>query len=315
MATEDFCLKWNDHHSLFFTLAETLCKDGLLTDVTLATSSRTFSAHRLVLSVCSSFFKDLFARSEVSSSKNTFVYLKDVEPHHLDMLLSYMYRGEINVEETDLMDLLSTARGLGIKGLSEVNDLGSSSKAATNPTPSPQDKPRKKRPRSEEKNFVENYQKPPPILQPPPLKNEMDIMNIAAKNYDNYESLSAEDDSFEIVDPTLNQTVECDDGGWPVEEDDQVDEHYDSAFDINRPPPGGFEENLNCPECPKQFASSWHLRRHVQTHSKQKKYPCDLCGKFFSRADNLKSHQKSVHGLMFPPVPPKLGQQDTVPYL
>merc|ERR1719447_887568 len=65
---------------------------------------------------------------------------------------------------------------------------------------------------------------------------------------------------------------------------------------------GDFQEPpLNCPQCPKTFASSWHLKRHVQTHSKEKRFKCELCGKFFSRNDNLKSHQKTVHGLFAPP--------------
>lgn len=35
---------------------------------------------------------------------------------------SYMYRGEINVEETELVSLLATAKGLQIKGLADSND-------------------------------------------------------------------------------------------------------------------------------------------------------------------------------------------------
>jgi hypothetical protein len=83
MASEDFCLKWNDHHMVFFSLAEELHQQGVLTDVTLATSTRTFPAHRLVLSVCSSFFSNLFAKPEfgqqqqaASSHGGHYVYLK-----------------------------------------------------------------------------------------------------------------------------------------------------------------------------------------------------------------------------------------------
>ena len=54
---EKFCLQWNDHHRMFFTAAETLSQAGQLTDVTLAAGGSVFPAHRLVLSVCSPFFK------------------------------------------------------------------------------------------------------------------------------------------------------------------------------------------------------------------------------------------------------------------
>ena len=46
--------------------------------------------------------------------------LQDVSTHHLELLISYMYRGEMNCEEPELLSLLATARGLGIKGLSDV---------------------------------------------------------------------------------------------------------------------------------------------------------------------------------------------------
>jgi hypothetical protein len=53
MSGEDFLLKWNDHHSLFFAGAEQLCESEEYTDVTLA-------AHKLVLSICSPYFLLLF---------------------------------------------------------------------------------------------------------------------------------------------------------------------------------------------------------------------------------------------------------------
>jgi len=40
----------------------------------------------------------------------------------MELLLNYMYRGEINVEEAELMGLLATAKGLQIKGLTENDD-------------------------------------------------------------------------------------------------------------------------------------------------------------------------------------------------
>lgn len=60
---------------------------------------------------------------------------------------------------------------------------------------------------------------------------------------------------------------------------------------------------LACPYCPKTFASNWHLKRHVLTHTKENRFKCDVCGKDFSRNDNLKSHLKSIHGIIVPPKP------------
>merc|ERR1712018_724982 len=103
---ENFKLRWNDHHSIFFRTAESLCRDDHLTDITLSCGKKEFSAHKLVLSVCSSYFKDLFTPKE--SAKNrpansaAIVYMKDVKPDHMELLLNFMYRGEINIDETNL---------------------------------------------------------------------------------------------------------------------------------------------------------------------------------------------------------------------
>ena len=97
---EDFLLKWNDHHSLFFAGAEELVSAEEYTDVTLAAGTRFFAAHRFVLSICSPYFRQLFKRlgGAQRQQQQTVIFLKDVEPKHLELLLEYMYKGEIKVE-------------------------------------------------------------------------------------------------------------------------------------------------------------------------------------------------------------------------
>ncbi len=58
MESEDFLLKWNDHHAVFFSGAEQFMERDEYTDVILAAGSRFFSAHKLVLSICSPFFQE-----------------------------------------------------------------------------------------------------------------------------------------------------------------------------------------------------------------------------------------------------------------
>ena len=139
---EDFRLKWNDHHSVFFSSAEQLCHGDHLTDVTLSCGTKEFSAHKLVLSICSTYFNQLFAprpegqqgrqRSRRPADSAAIVYLKDVDSKHMELLLNYMYRGEINVEEKELMGLLATAKGLQIKGLTESDTEEDENETQTN---------------------------------------------------------------------------------------------------------------------------------------------------------------------------------------
>jgi len=119
MSQEEFLLKWNDHHASFFTIVEDLCRTEQLCDVTLACGGQVFETHKLILSVCSPYFRTLL---NSRPDKHPIVYLKDVNPKHLEQLLSYMYRGEINVLQDDLGPLIETARGLQIKGLADAGD-------------------------------------------------------------------------------------------------------------------------------------------------------------------------------------------------
>jgi len=125
MTQEEFLLKWNDHHASFFTIVEDLCRTEQLCDVTLACGGQVFETHKLILSVCSPYFRTLL---NSRPDKHPIVYLKDVNPKHLEQLLSYMYRGEINVLQEDLGPLIETARGLQIKGLADAGESNNSRK-------------------------------------------------------------------------------------------------------------------------------------------------------------------------------------------
>jgi len=51
--------------------------------------------------------------------KQAVVFLKDVKFDHLQALVDYMYRGEVNVSQDQLAAFLSTAEALKIKGLAD----------------------------------------------------------------------------------------------------------------------------------------------------------------------------------------------------
>ena len=57
MAGENFCLKWNDHHNVFFSNIESLCEKSFLTDVILSAGGQMYPAHKLVLCICSTYFQ------------------------------------------------------------------------------------------------------------------------------------------------------------------------------------------------------------------------------------------------------------------
>lgn len=73
----------------------------------------------------------------------TVVYMKDVSARHMELILEYMYKGEINVQENDLMGLLNTAKGLQIKGLSDGSNDDASGNKSRHLRPKPRVEPPK----------------------------------------------------------------------------------------------------------------------------------------------------------------------------
>ena len=104
-------LRWEDHHKSFFELAEDLCHQEQFIDVTISCGDHNFPAHKLILSVCSPYFKNLFLRNPC---KHPIVVLKDVHFKYMKLLLIFMYRGEVAVPQEDLPGLLKVARSLQV---------------------------------------------------------------------------------------------------------------------------------------------------------------------------------------------------------
>lgn len=83
-------------------------------DVTIACDGKFYPVHKLVLSVCSDYFEQMFDRTKC---KHPIIVLKDIRHEDLEALLNYMYVGEVNVLQSDLSGLIKAAECLRIKGL------------------------------------------------------------------------------------------------------------------------------------------------------------------------------------------------------
>jgi len=57
---QQFCLRWHNYQSSLLASLPQLLDGDDLTDVTLSAGGRNLRAHRVVLSACSQYFKELF---------------------------------------------------------------------------------------------------------------------------------------------------------------------------------------------------------------------------------------------------------------
>ncbi|XP_032595933.1 modifier of mdg4 isoform X16 [Drosophila grimshawi] len=114
---EQFSLCWNNFNTnLSAGFHESLCR-GDLVDVSLAAEGQIVKAHRLVLSVCSPFFRKMF--TQMPTNTHAFVFLNNVSHSALKDLIQFMYCGEVNVKQDALPAFISTAESLQIKGLTD----------------------------------------------------------------------------------------------------------------------------------------------------------------------------------------------------
>jgi Cys2His2 zinc finger developmental/cell cycle regulator len=119
MASQRFCLRWNNHQSNLLSVFDQLLHDEAFVDVTLAVEGQLLRAHKMVLSACSPYFQALFVNHP---DKHPIVILKDVPYVDMRSLLDFMYRGEVSVDQDRLTAFLRVAESLRIKGLTEVNE-------------------------------------------------------------------------------------------------------------------------------------------------------------------------------------------------
>ena len=132
MSTEKFCLKWNDFESNITSAFRDLKEEKDFFDVTIACGDDQVQAHKVILSACSPFFKNLLRRNQ---HPHPLLYLKGITFSGIQSVLNFMYYGEANIAQEDLNTFLSVAEELKVKGLTQNPSQQSSSSKPTQSTP------------------------------------------------------------------------------------------------------------------------------------------------------------------------------------
>ena len=102
--SEKLCLNWNNFQENLNSAFGTPRKDTDLTDVTLACEDdRQIEAHKVVLSVSSPFFENLFKRNKHS---HPLVFMRGVKSDVLIAIIDFLYKGEANVFQEQLDSFL-----------------------------------------------------------------------------------------------------------------------------------------------------------------------------------------------------------------
>ncbi|XP_045124742.1 broad-complex core protein isoforms 1/2/3/4/5-like isoform X11 [Portunus trituberculatus] len=116
---QHYSLRWNDYTVKIVTAFQSLRDEEDFVDVTVACDGHSYSAHKMVLSACSPYFRSLL---RANPCQHPIVILKDVGHVELERLLEFMYNGEVSIAQDQLAAFLKTAENLKIRGLAGSSD-------------------------------------------------------------------------------------------------------------------------------------------------------------------------------------------------
>ncbi|XP_043227970.1 broad-complex core protein isoforms 1/2/3/4/5-like isoform X11 [Amphibalanus amphitrite] len=119
MDSQKFCLKWNNYQNSVTSVFDNLRQDEELVDITLCCEGHKIKAHRMMLSACSPYFRDLLKENPC---QHPVFFLKDTSYPDLAAVVEFVYKGEVNVAQSQLGSFLKTAEMLQVRGLTGDED-------------------------------------------------------------------------------------------------------------------------------------------------------------------------------------------------
>ncbi|XP_055537055.1 longitudinals lacking protein, isoforms H/M/V isoform X4 [Wyeomyia smithii] len=129
MSAQQFSLRWNNYTNYITGAFDSLRYEEDLVDVTLCCEGRKIRAHKILLSACSAYFKEIFKENPC---QHPVIIFKNVKYTDLMSIVEFMYQGEVSVVQESLPSFLHTAELLSIRGLT---DNSGDSRQQQNPQP------------------------------------------------------------------------------------------------------------------------------------------------------------------------------------
>jgi len=302
-AHEKFCLRWNDFENNISVAFRELREDKDFFDVTLACDDDQIQAHKVILSACSPFFRQILKRNR---HEHPLLYLKGVKYIDLMSVLNFMYHGEVNVAQDELNTFLAVAEDLKVKGLTQKKPNGELNTKQARGLPSPQSRPptdrREKTPPPPSK---EQY--PEPILYSPEDDNDdiQEVVPIKSELVSHAQVELAEDPSSALVDARVDSQISMYEENY-----ENYGTYEDTVYEnflVNRGL-GNLDSYISkvkddkgtiicysCNCCAKTMGRKDHMKNHIQTHFPQQEVGCEMCGVMCKNIPSLKVHISKFH--------------------
>ena len=120
----DIQLVWKAFNAHTGNSLKLLLDEDAFADVTLVCDdTKQMKAHKFVLSSGSQFFRTILLNNPHT---HPLIYLKGIKATQLELILKFMYFGQVEVPQLDISNFLNIAAELKIRGLTEKSNKQSS---------------------------------------------------------------------------------------------------------------------------------------------------------------------------------------------
>ena len=263
MNMEKFCLKWNDFHTNISSSFRDLQLSNDFSDVTLVCEDgKQIEAHRLILSACSPFFKDVFWKNK---HLHPMIYMRGLKAKDLSAFVDFIYQGETNVMQEDFDGFLALADELQLQGLSRGPEGDSPTMSAVKP-----------KQETKTKHKI-------PLSQ-----IESSLMISSKEEYSEGSFEQSKETCLSLNDYDSKTTRAL----VTLESTDELDGQIAAMMTKIEGVQG-----WTCSVCEKTFKHKGNVKSHIESnHIEGASHPCNLCGKISRSRDALRKHLERHHG-------------------
>jgi len=296
-SNDKFCLKWNEFEVNVSTAFRQLRDDKDFFDVTLACDGHQLEAHKVILSACSPFFRNVL---KMNPHSHPLLYLKGIKYEDVLAVLNFMYHGEVNIAQNDLNSFLAVAEDLQVKGLTQ----GSTSSSSSSPPKRAQEQPLcQNRATLSTKisydplNTLEQQRKSN-FGEATALKTELEVRNNCETELQPSNVVYLDNDDVEELDEEEE---------YPYgEQEEYFQFEKDQTFSGGPPDPYGHikkhcvrakDGGYNCLLCGKKGRDMYHMRQHIESAHPELSpgYECHICNRQFKNHSCWNLHMKKYH--------------------